>query len=123
MCAVKRNHIHTNMLQRGYSVAATSRNLPELQQAVRPEDAQFLPLRMDLGDEASVQQALAAAGVIYEAMRDFTYAVSSSSVGFVDGSAATRSPRGTCPAIHASARRRVSGPKKLSRMYWPPSVA
>lgn len=49
------------LLNRGYSVAATSRSLTELQQAVRPEDDRFLPLHMDLGDEASVQQAIQAA--------------------------------------------------------------
>ncbi|GAB3839885.1 SDR family oxidoreductase [Hymenobacter jeollabukensis] len=46
------------LLARGYAVAATSRHLPELQQAVPPEPGRFLPLHMDLRDEASVQQAL-----------------------------------------------------------------
>ena len=49
------------LLSRGYSVAATSRNLTELQQAAQPENDRFLPLHMDLGDETSVQQALGAA--------------------------------------------------------------
>jgi len=47
------------LLSRGYAVAATSRNLTELQQAVRPDTHdRFLPLHMDLHDEASVQRAI-----------------------------------------------------------------
>ncbi|OON68521.1 SDR family NAD(P)-dependent oxidoreductase [Hymenobacter sp. CRA2] len=49
------------LLATGYSVAATSRNLAELRGTVPPEQAGFLALHMDLGDEASVQQALTAA--------------------------------------------------------------
>ena len=47
------------LLAAGYAVAATSRNVEELKQAVPPETDRFLPLRMDLGDEESVRQALA----------------------------------------------------------------
>ncbi|MDF7812260.1 SDR family oxidoreductase [Hymenobacter sp. YC55] len=47
------------LLAHGYSVAATSRNLEELKQAVPPSDGRFLPLHMDLGNEESVQQAIA----------------------------------------------------------------
>ncbi|UOG73598.1 SDR family oxidoreductase [Hymenobacter tibetensis] len=48
-----------HLLAHGYSVAATSRNLEELKQAVPPSHGQFLPLYMDLGNEESVQQAIA----------------------------------------------------------------
>jgi NAD(P)-dependent dehydrogenase (short-subunit alcohol dehydrogenase family) len=50
------------LLGQGYSVAATSRNLAELKQAVEPAGAgdRFLPLHMDLNNEESVRQALAA---------------------------------------------------------------
>lgn len=50
------------LLGQGYSVAATSRNLAELKQAVEPADAgeRFLPLHMNLNNEESVRQALAA---------------------------------------------------------------
>ncbi|UOQ71768.1 SDR family oxidoreductase [Hymenobacter cellulosilyticus] len=47
------------LLARGYRVAATSRNLSELQQAAPTDNPNFLPLHMDLGNEASVQQAIA----------------------------------------------------------------
>ncbi|TGE27978.1 SDR family oxidoreductase [Hymenobacter metallicola] len=47
------------LLARGYAVAATSRNLTELQQAGPLDNDRFLPLHMDLSQEASVQQALA----------------------------------------------------------------
>ncbi|RPD48052.1 SDR family oxidoreductase [Hymenobacter sediminis] len=48
-----------HLLARGYAVAATSRNLSELKQAVQPEDpTHFLPLHMDLGSEQSVQEAI-----------------------------------------------------------------
>jgi len=48
-----------HLLARGYAVAATSRNLAELKQAVPPNEGQFLPLQMDLGSEESVRQAIA----------------------------------------------------------------
>jgi NAD(P)-dependent dehydrogenase (short-subunit alcohol dehydrogenase family) len=48
-----------HLLARGYAVAATSRNLEELKQAVPPNDGRFLPLHMDLGNEDSVRQAIA----------------------------------------------------------------
>ena len=48
------------LLAAGYAVAATSRNLSELTQAVSPATEQFLPLHLDLSSEASVQQAIAA---------------------------------------------------------------
>ncbi|MBX0288913.1 SDR family oxidoreductase [Hymenobacter sp. HSC-4F20] len=48
-----------HLLARGYAVAATSRNLSELKQAVQPEDpTRFLALHMDLGSEPSVQAAI-----------------------------------------------------------------
>ncbi|MGI4864935.1 MAG: SDR family NAD(P)-dependent oxidoreductase [Janthinobacterium lividum] len=46
------------LLAAGYAVAATSRNLAELTQAVSTATEQFLPLHMDLSNEASVQQAI-----------------------------------------------------------------
>ncbi|MBG8555529.1 SDR family oxidoreductase [Hymenobacter guriensis] len=48
-----------HLLAHGYAVAATSRNLEELRQAVRPDTGRFLPLHMDLGSEDSVRQAVA----------------------------------------------------------------
>lgn len=48
------------LLADGYAVAATSRNLAELTQAVSPATDQFLPLHMDLGSEESVRQAIEA---------------------------------------------------------------
>jgi len=48
------------LLAAGYAVAATSRNLAELTQAVSAEPDQFLPLHMDLSNEASVRQAIEA---------------------------------------------------------------
>jgi NAD(P)-dependent dehydrogenase (short-subunit alcohol dehydrogenase family) len=48
------------LLAAGYAVAATSRRLADLQQAVSAETDSFLPLQMDLGDEESVRQAIAA---------------------------------------------------------------
>jgi NAD(P)-dependent dehydrogenase (short-subunit alcohol dehydrogenase family) len=48
------------LLAAGYAVAATSRNLAELTRAVSTASTSFLPLHMDLGDEASVQQAIEA---------------------------------------------------------------
>ena len=47
------------LLAAGYAVAATSRNLAELTQAVSTATDHFLPLHMDLSSEASVQQAIA----------------------------------------------------------------
>jgi len=47
-----------HLLAHGYAVAATSRHLTELQQAVPPSDGRFLPLHMDLGSEDSVRQAI-----------------------------------------------------------------
>jgi NAD(P)-dependent dehydrogenase (short-subunit alcohol dehydrogenase family) len=46
------------LLAHGYAVAATSRNLEELQQAVPHNDGRFLPLHMDLGNEDSIRQAI-----------------------------------------------------------------
>jgi len=46
------------LLAAGYAVAATSRNLAELTQAVSTATEQFLPLHMDLSSETSVQQAI-----------------------------------------------------------------
>jgi NAD(P)-dependent dehydrogenase (short-subunit alcohol dehydrogenase family) len=48
------------LLAAGYAVAATSRNLAELRQAVPVENDRFLPLHMDLSSEASVRQAIEA---------------------------------------------------------------
>jgi NAD(P)-dependent dehydrogenase (short-subunit alcohol dehydrogenase family) len=48
------------LLAAGYAVAATSRNLAELRQAVPVEDGRFLPLHMDLSSEDSVRQAIEA---------------------------------------------------------------
>lgn len=48
------------LLAAGYAVAATSRNLAELRQAVPGEDGRFLPLHMDLSSEDSVRQAIEA---------------------------------------------------------------
>jgi NAD(P)-dependent dehydrogenase (short-subunit alcohol dehydrogenase family) len=48
------------LLAAGYAVAATSRNLAELTQAVSAAPDHFLPLHMDLSNEASVQQAIEA---------------------------------------------------------------
>ncbi|TGD79815.1 SDR family NAD(P)-dependent oxidoreductase [Hymenobacter wooponensis] len=47
------------LLAQGYAVAATSRNLAELQQAVPHNNGRFLPLHMDLSSEESVRQAIA----------------------------------------------------------------
>ncbi len=47
------------LLAQGHAVAATSRHAEELTQAVQPTAAdRFLPLQVNLGDEASVRQAL-----------------------------------------------------------------
>lgn len=48
------------LLQQGYAVAATSRNADDLRQAVNNSSENFLPLQMDLADEASVGQAIQA---------------------------------------------------------------
>ncbi|PJJ61192.1 SDR family oxidoreductase [Hymenobacter chitinivorans] len=50
-----------HLLAHGYAVAATSRNLSELQQAAPPDTPNFLPLHMDLSSEQSVRQAIAQA--------------------------------------------------------------
>ncbi len=46
------------LLYEGYSVAATSRNISELQKAVGTNSTQFLPLAMSLTDEQSVKKAV-----------------------------------------------------------------
>lgn len=46
------------LLAEGYSVAATSRNSTELQQAISEESATFLPLEVDLVNENSVATAV-----------------------------------------------------------------
>ena len=48
------------LLARGYRVAGTSRNLDELAQAVNAPRERFLPLAMELADEASVGKAVSA---------------------------------------------------------------
>jgi len=48
------------LLARGYRVAATSRSVEELSRRVNAESSRFLPLRMDITDEDSVAQAVAA---------------------------------------------------------------
>lgn len=47
------------LLREGHQVAATSRHQETLAQAVGTASATFLPLQVDLGSEASVQQAIA----------------------------------------------------------------
>ncbi|MFY1046298.1 oxidoreductase [Chryseobacterium sp. GP-SGM7] len=46
------------LLNEGYSVAATSRNLSELKTAVNSESESFLPLEMDLINEKNVGEAI-----------------------------------------------------------------
>lgn len=46
------------LLSQGYKVAATSRNLNELQEAVSDNSSNFLPLQVSLTDENSVQQSI-----------------------------------------------------------------
>lgn len=46
------------LLAEGYSVAATSRNISELQKAVSEENSTFLPLEVDLINENSVEKAV-----------------------------------------------------------------
>lgn len=48
------------LLDNGFSVAATSRNSDDLRQAVGSTDARFLPLAVDLKTEASVAEAIKA---------------------------------------------------------------
>ncbi|QNF33188.1 SDR family NAD(P)-dependent oxidoreductase [Adhaeribacter swui] len=47
------------LLEQGYRVAATSRNLDQLQQAISSTHNSFLPLALNITDEASVTQAIA----------------------------------------------------------------
>jgi NAD(P)-dependent dehydrogenase (short-subunit alcohol dehydrogenase family) len=49
------------LLARGHRVAATSRSVEELSRRVSAESSRFLPLRMDITDEDSVAEAVAAA--------------------------------------------------------------
>jgi NAD(P)-dependent dehydrogenase (short-subunit alcohol dehydrogenase family) len=46
------------LLNKGYNVAATSRNLDELRKAVGDTTNSFLPLKMDLVDNSSVEQGI-----------------------------------------------------------------
>jgi NAD(P)-dependent dehydrogenase (short-subunit alcohol dehydrogenase family) len=46
------------LLEEGHSVAATSRNITELQKAISEENAKFLPLEVDLINENSVENAV-----------------------------------------------------------------
>jgi NAD(P)-dependent dehydrogenase (short-subunit alcohol dehydrogenase family) len=46
------------LLANGFQVAATSRNIDDLKQAVGAENELFLPLAVDLKSEASVQEAI-----------------------------------------------------------------
>ncbi len=46
------------LLNNGEKVAATSRTIAELQKAVQPESEHFLPLSVNLKDEASVEAAI-----------------------------------------------------------------
>src|SRR5689334_18605158 len=48
------------LLQQGYHVAATSRNKNELEKAVGQRSAAFLPLGLDITNEAAVAQAIKA---------------------------------------------------------------
>ena len=50
----------TQLLQQGHRVAATSRNGAELRRAVGSESTNFLPLTVDLANEASVGEAIQA---------------------------------------------------------------
>ncbi|MBO3272302.1 oxidoreductase [Hymenobacter defluvii] len=49
------------LLQQGHQVAATSRDVAQLQAVVATDAASFLPLAVDLSTEASVRHAIAAA--------------------------------------------------------------
>ncbi len=46
------------LLAEGYSVAATSRNVSELQKVISAENSDFLPLEVDLVNENSVSEAI-----------------------------------------------------------------
>ena len=46
------------LLKEGYKVAATSRNIDDLNKAVGNNNDQFLPLAVDIKNEDSVQQAV-----------------------------------------------------------------
>lgn len=46
------------LLKEGYRVAATSRNIGDLEKVIGPADTQFLPLGMNLLDEADVAKAV-----------------------------------------------------------------
>ncbi|MBN9336734.1 MAG: SDR family NAD(P)-dependent oxidoreductase [Chryseobacterium sp.] len=46
------------LLTEGYSVAATSRNVSELQKVISAENSDFLPLEVDLVNENSVSEAI-----------------------------------------------------------------
>ncbi|MGF7214479.1 NAD(P)-dependent dehydrogenase (short-subunit alcohol dehydrogenase family) [Spirosoma lacussanchae] len=46
------------LLEAGHAVAATSRSIDGLRQAVGQQSADFLPLAVDLGNEASVKEAI-----------------------------------------------------------------
>jgi NAD(P)-dependent dehydrogenase (short-subunit alcohol dehydrogenase family) len=52
-------HLIQTLLARGYRVAATSRTAGELVRAVGAESERFLPLEMDIVNEASVARAIA----------------------------------------------------------------
>lgn len=46
------------LIAEGYSVAATSRNISELQKVISAENSEFLPLEVDLVNENSVSEAI-----------------------------------------------------------------
>ena len=46
------------LLKEGYAVAATSRNISELQKAISEKNDNFLPLGVDITDESSVEEAI-----------------------------------------------------------------
>jgi NAD(P)-dependent dehydrogenase (short-subunit alcohol dehydrogenase family) len=46
------------LLEAGYKVAATSRNIGDLQQAVKADSKTFLPLAMNITDESSVEKGI-----------------------------------------------------------------
>jgi NAD(P)-dependent dehydrogenase (short-subunit alcohol dehydrogenase family) len=50
----------TQLLSRGYRVAATSRSLPELTRVLGAKSERLLPLELDLGDEAAVLRSIQA---------------------------------------------------------------
>jgi NAD(P)-dependent dehydrogenase (short-subunit alcohol dehydrogenase family) len=49
-----------SLLARGYRVAATSRSLDELTRLLGPKSERFLPIEVDLSNEASVQRSVVA---------------------------------------------------------------